>query len=96
MDEPVLHHGPIEIPTALKPGISQTHQRFSQNCDTIIARSANPILEKLCFRVSVPRAHFLYKRVCVTVQEMREGPSEPAFRSRFQTPLSCAGKEPGW
>ena len=27
---------------------------------------------------------------------MRVGPSEPAYRSRFQTTLSCAGKEPGW
>ncbi|MFH0813273.1 MAG: hypothetical protein V2A69_10625 [Pseudomonadota bacterium] len=34
-------------------------------------------------------------KVCVTAQEMRVGPSEPACRSRFQTPLSCAGKEPG-
>ena len=33
---------------------SPTHQRFRQNCDTIIARSANPILEKLCFRVINP------------------------------------------
>ena len=29
-------------------------------------------------------------------QEMRVGPSEPACRSRFQTTLSCVGKEPGW
>ena len=29
-------------------------------------------------------------------QEMRVGPSEPAFRSRFQTTSSCMGKEPLW
>ena len=44
---------------------------------------------------SAPRAHFLYK-VCVTAQEMRVGPSEPACRSRSQTTLSCSGKEPLW
>jgi hypothetical protein len=32
---------------------------------------------------------------CVTVREMREGPSEPACRSGLQTTLSCSGKEPG-
>ena len=32
----------------------------------------------------------LYK-VCVTVQEMREDPSESACRSRLQTTLSCIG-----
>ena len=35
-------------------------------------------------------------KVCVTVQKMREGPSEPACRSRLQTTLSCCGKEPLW
>ena len=29
-------------------------------------------------------------------REMRVGPSEPACRSRFQTTLSCMGKEPLW
>jgi RNA-directed DNA polymerase len=29
-------------------------------------------------------------------QKMREGPSEPACRSRFQTTSSCCGKEPWW
>ena len=33
---------------------------------------------------SAPRAHFCIK-VCVTAQKMREGPSEPACRSRLQT-----------
>ena len=33
---------------------------------------------------SAPRAHF-YIKVCVTAQKMREGPSEPACRSRLQT-----------
>jgi hypothetical protein len=32
----------------------------------------------------------------VTMQKMREGPSEPVNRDRFQTALSRAGKEPGW
>ena len=36
------------------------------------------------------------KKVCVTAQKMRVGPSEPACRSWFQTALSCAGKEPVW
>jgi len=30
------------------------------------------------------------------VQEMREGPSEPAVRSRLQTTASCDGQEPWW
>ena len=34
--------------------ITPTHQRFRQNCDTIISQAANPILEKLCFRVINP------------------------------------------
>jgi len=38
----------------------------------------------------------LFYNVRVTAQEMREGPSEPACRSRLQTTSSCAGKEPGW
>ena len=42
---------------------------------------------------SAPRAHF-YIKVCVTAQKMREGPSEPAYRSRLQTTSSCIGKEP--
>ena len=29
-------------------------------------------------------------------QEMRVGPSEPPYRWRLQTTVSCAGKEPGW
>jgi hypothetical protein len=29
-------------------------------------------------------------------QEMRGGPSPPAYRCRLQTTLSCAGKEPVW
>jgi len=29
-------------------------------------------------------------------QKMRVGPSEPAYRGRFQTTLSCIGKEPLW
>ena len=33
----------------------------------------------------------LNNEVCVTVQKMRVGPSEPACRSRLQTTLSCAG-----
>jgi integrase len=39
-------------------------------------------------------AHFRYAHA--TVQEMREGPSEPACRSRLQTTSSCAGQKPGW
>ena len=31
--------------------ITPTYQQVGQNCDTIIAPTANPILEKLCFRV---------------------------------------------
>jgi hypothetical protein len=46
---------------------------------------------------SVPRTHRrCYTPKCGAVQEMRVGPSESTFRSRFQTTLSCAGKEPGW
>ncbi len=30
------------------------------------------------------------------VYEMRVGPSQPGCRTRLQTTLSCAGKEPGW
>jgi len=47
---PMYHNAIADI----KPVITPTHQRFRQNCDTIIARSANPILEKLCFRVISP------------------------------------------
>jgi len=43
---------------------------------------------------SAPRAHFRIYKVCVTAQEMRAGPSEPACRSRLQSTLSCVGKEP--
>jgi len=42
------------------------------------------------------RAHCFFLVGCVTVQEMREGPSEPACRSRLQTTLSRAGKESVW
>ena len=31
--------------------ITPTHQRFRQNCDTIILLAADSILEKLCFGV---------------------------------------------
>ena len=48
-----------------------------------------------CATRRVPRAHCIYK-VCVTAQEMRVGPSEPAYRSRLQTTSSCMGKEPLW
>jgi len=50
---------------------------------------------KMQITASAPRAHFKYK-VCVTTQEMREGPSEPLCRRRLQTTLSCIGKEPMW
>jgi len=33
---------------------------------------------------------------CDATQKMREGPSEPAYRRRLQTTLSCNGKEPLW
>ena len=33
---------------------------------------------------------------CDATQKMREGPSEPAYRRRLQTTLSCSGKEPLW
>ncbi len=42
------------------------------------------------------RTKGFYTPKCAAVQEMRVGPSESTFRSRFQTTLSCAGKEPGW
>jgi hypothetical protein len=35
-------------------------------------------------------------RRCDAVQEMREGPSEPAVRSRLQTTASCDGQKPWW
>jgi hypothetical protein len=35
-------------------------------------------------------------KVCVTAQEMRVGPSEPAYRSRLQTTSSCCGQKPWW
>ena len=34
--------------------------------------------------------------VCGAAQEMREGPSEPACRSRLQATSSCVGQEPRW
>ena len=40
-----------------------------------------------------PRAQFGDRSVsalCVTAQEMREGPSEPSCRRRLQTALSCS------
>src|SRR6185369_12622248 len=33
---------------------------------------------------------------CNATQEMREEPSEPAYRRRLQTALSCSSKEPLW
>ena len=40
---------------------------------------------------------YVYILVChEATGEMREGPSESACRSRFQTTLSCCGKEPWW
>ena len=42
---------------------------------------------------NAPKGFILQSAV---LQEMRVGPSESTFRSRFQTTLSCAGKEPGW
>jgi len=33
---------------------------------------------------------------CDATWKMREGPSEPAYRRRLQTTLSCNGKEPLW
>jgi hypothetical protein len=42
------------------------------------------------------RTKEFYTPKCGAAQEMRVGPSESTFRSRFQTTLSCAGKEPGW
>ncbi len=39
---------------------------------------------------------FFFKVGCVTVQEMRGGPSEPACRSGLQTTLSCSDQESGW
>jgi inosine-uridine nucleoside N-ribohydrolase len=33
---------------------------------------------------------------CDALPKMREGPSESACRSRFQTATSCEGKEPSW
>ena len=27
---------------------------------------------------------------------MRVGPSQPGYRARLQTTLSCSGKDPGW
>ena len=33
---------------------------------------------------------------CVTVQPMRDGPSEPACRSRFQTTSGGCGQKPWW
>jgi hypothetical protein len=41
------------------------------------------------------RTKGFYTPKCGAAQEMRVGPSESTFRSRFQTTLSCAGKEPG-
>jgi len=38
-------------------------------------------------------ALLIYK-VCITAQKMREGPSEPAYRSRLQTTSSCYGQKP--
>ena len=42
--------------------------------------------------------HELTARVleCDAAQEMRDDPSEPAYRSRLQTASSCSGKEPLW
>ena len=34
--------------------ISPTYQQVGQTCDTIIMLTANPIIEKLCFRVINP------------------------------------------
>jgi len=42
------------------------------------------------------RTKGFYTPKCGAAQEMRVGPSESSFRSRFQITLSCAGKEPGW
>jgi hypothetical protein len=38
----------------------------------------------------------LFYKVRVSAQEMRGGPLELACRSRLQTTLNCAVKEPGW
>jgi hypothetical protein len=43
-------------------------------------------------------ADITYRRQLVrheAAREMREGPSNPAYRSRLQTTLSCSGKKPG-
>ena len=34
--------------------------------------------------------------MCVTALPMREGPSEPACRSRFQITFGCCGQKPWW
>jgi hypothetical protein len=47
----------------------------------------------LCYLLVRHERTFIYK-VCVTAQEMRGGPSKPAYRSRLQTTSSCIGKEP--
>jgi len=45
----------------------------------------------------------LYERCCVTKhhgvsagQEMKGDPSEPLYRQRLQTTLSCCGQKPWW
>ncbi len=44
-----------------------------------------------------PRAHRRAKAPrCGAARKMRDGPSEPACRSRLQTTSSCMGKEPVW
>ncbi len=45
---------------------------------------------------SVPRTHSQRELECDATWKMREGPSEPAYRRRLQTTLSCRGKEPLW
>jgi hypothetical protein len=45
--------------------------------------------------LNVVRHECVFNKVRVTARKMRVGPSEPAYRSRLQTTLSCAGKEPG-
>jgi len=69
--------------------------KYAPEFEKVFRRRQRPVGRSWRLDESVPRTHSQSAGMrCY--QEMREGPSEPAYRRRLQTTLSCSGKEPLW
>jgi hypothetical protein len=86
----------------LERGVVVTYEAIRKWCGKFGQQYANQLRrrrpqpgDKWHLDEGAPRTHARLLE-CGAAQEMRVGPSEPAYRSRLQTASSCSGQEPLW